>query len=81
MTRITKYERSNILHAIMKGLPNKNYVADIYALVQGTIVEFMPPEVRTMYDDPLLRPYLATCRLDVSSGNAYVPMYLSLIHI
>jgi len=75
MTRITKYERSNILHAIMKGLPNKNYVADIYALVQGTIVEFMPTEVRTMYDNPDLRPYLATCRLDVASGNAHVPMY------
>jgi hypothetical protein len=75
MTRITKYERSTILHSIMKGLPNKNYVADIHTLMQDTIVEFMPVEVRAMYYDPVLRSYLAKCRLDVSSGNAYVPMY------
>lgn len=75
MTRVTNDMRSSMLHNIMKGLPNKNYAADIHALVQGTIVEFMPPEVRVMYDNPDLRPYLTTFRLEVVSGNRHVPMY------
>jgi hypothetical protein len=67
--------RSSMLHNIMKGLPNRNYAADIHTMVQSTIVEFMLPEVRVMYDDPVLRPYLAMNRLEVVSGNRSVPMY------
>ena len=75
MTRVTNDMRSSMLHNIMKGLPNRNYAADIHTMVQSTIVEFMLPEVRVVYDDPLMRPYLATFRLDVVSGNRSVPMY------
>lgn len=75
MTRVTNDMRSSMLHNIMKGLPNRNYAADIHTMVQSTITEFMLPEVRVMYDDPVLRPYLAMNRLDVVSGNRSVPLY------
>jgi len=77
MTRLTTYMRGDIHDKIMKGLPNRNYIAEIHKVVQDTIVEFMPREVRVLYDNPALRDFLEENSLEIFRGNQSVPMYNS----
>lgn len=75
MTRLTNDLRTSLLYKIMKGLPNRDYIGEIHTLVQDTIAEFMPKEVKALYDKPDMRGYLKSVGIDVRKGNARVPMY------
>ena len=76
MTRLTNDLRTSLLYKIMKGLPNRDYIGEIHSLVQDTIAEFMPKEVKVLYDKPDMRGYLTAVGLDVRSGNRPVPMFM-----
>jgi len=76
MTRLTNDLRTSLLYKIMKGLPNRDYIGEIHSLVQDTIAEFMPKEVKVLYDKPDMRGYLTAVGLDVRSGNRSVSMYM-----
>lgn len=75
MTKVTQYLRGTMYHDIMKNLPSRNYVPEIHKLVQDTIVEFMAPEVRAVYDNPELRGYLRRGNIEVRSGSNCVNMW------
>jgi len=69
--------RDDIHAKIMKGLPNRNYVAEIHKIVQDTIVEFMPKEVRALHDNPELQGFLTENHLEVRRGNVSVPLWMT----
>jgi hypothetical protein len=69
--------RDDIHAKIMKGLPNRNYIAEIHKVVQDTIIEFMPKEVRALHDNPELAGFLTENSLEVRRGNVSVPMWMT----
>lgn len=69
MTRLTKDLRESIHRTIMTGLPKVNYMAQIKTLVQDTIIEFAPKQVRELYEDPNTRVYLDTNHIEVRDDN------------
>lgn len=75
MTKLTNWMREDILMSIMKNLPTKNYAPLIVETVQEVVVEFMPPEVRTLWDNPLLRRYLNPTSLNAKMGNRTMSFY------
>lgn len=77
MTLLTNDIRNSLLCEIMAGLPNTDYITQIHTVVQDTIAEFMPEEIRAVYDDPGLRPYLGHVNLYVRNGNYSLPMWKS----
>jgi hypothetical protein len=72
MTRLTNDLRDSILSNIMRGLPNVDYVAQIKALMQDTIIEFAPRQVQELYADEATRGYLNTSYAEVRDGNRRV---------
>lgn len=77
MTKITNDLRARLHREIMKDLPSRDFCKEVHALVQGIIVEHMPPKLRAVYDDPELRKHLHSVGLDVSTGNAHMRLYIS----
>jgi hypothetical protein len=61
--------------AIMKDLPSRDYKVEIHKLVQDTIAEQLPPEVKALYDNEDLRKYMGSNFIEVYKGNTSVGMY------
>lgn len=75
MTRVTHELRGSLRLKIMAGLPVIDYVSQIHALVQQTVIDVAPAEVKVMYADPERRRYLGAASLSVRLGNKGVPVY------
>lgn len=75
MTRVTKELRYSMERDIMKDLPSRDYKVEIHKLVQDTIAEQLPPEIKTLYADEKLRPYMVSSNIEVFEGNTGVGMY------
>jgi hypothetical protein len=69
MTRLTNDMRDSILTKIMHGLPNVDYVQQIKALVQDTIIEFAPKQVQELYTNADTRGYLNYNYAEIREGN------------
>jgi hypothetical protein len=76
MTRLNNEMRDHIRIKIMAGLPNVDYLAQIKALVQNTILEFAPKQAQELYADENTKPYLqktsVELRGDWGGSNKYV---------
>ena len=75
MTRVTKQLRYNMERDIMKDLPSRDYTVEIYKLVQDTIADQLPTEVKSLYDNEDLRKYIVSSNIEVFKGNTSVGMY------
>ena len=75
MTLVTKDLRYSMERAIMKDLPSRDYKVEIHKLVQDTIAEQLPPEVKALYDNEDLRKYMGSNFIEVYKGNTSVGMY------
>lgn len=69
MTRLTKDMRDSILHKIMANIPIVDYRKQIEELVQSTVLEFAPEQVKTLYEDENTRGYLSTGWVSISNGQ------------
>ena len=69
MTRLTKDMRDSILHKIMANIPTVDYRKQIEELVQSTVLEFAPEQVKTLYEDENTRGYLSTGWVSISNGQ------------
>jgi hypothetical protein len=56
---LNKNHKAKIVRDIMADIPMVDYTAKAHALLQDKAIEKMPPEVRAVYDNPDLRPWLA----------------------
>jgi hypothetical protein len=56
---LNKTHRAKIVRDIMADIPAVDYAAQAHALLQAKAIEKMPAEVRAVYDNPDLRPWLA----------------------
>lgn len=72
MTRLTTALRDDMFRRIMKGLPNRNYQAELHTLVQEAVVQFMDPKLRAVYEDAALRPLLREDYARVHHGSKYL---------
>lgn len=79
MTRLTNDMRDLMLHNIMKGLPAINYEAQLYELVQETIIEFSPKQVQELYADEKTRPYLSCDYFHLRDGNRSTMGYSRMV--
>jgi hypothetical protein len=75
MTKLTNDMRDGIYHRIIKDLPVRNFIAEIYSLVQEEIIKHAPNQVQELYADELTRKYLNTTRVEVRLGNRNVGRY------
>jgi len=75
MTKLTNDMRDGIYHKIIKNLPVRNFIAEIYSLVQEEIIKHAPNQVQELYADELTRKYLNTTRVEVRLGNRNVGRY------
>lgn len=75
MTRLTNDLRNDMFRRIMKGLPNRNYETEIHTVVQDTVVQFMDPRVRAVYEDETLRPLLHEVDVRISTGSKNLYLY------
>ena len=56
---LNKTHKAKIVRDIMTDIPAVDYAAQAHSLLQAKAIEKMPPEVRAVYDNPDLRPWLA----------------------
>jgi hypothetical protein len=56
---LNKTHKAKIVRDIMADIPMVDYTAKAHSLLQAKAIEKMPPEVRAVYDNPDLRPWLA----------------------
>jgi hypothetical protein len=56
---LNKTHKARIVRDIMADIPAVDYAAQAHALLQAKAIEKMPAEVRAVYDNPDLRPWLA----------------------
>jgi hypothetical protein len=68
MTRLTNDLRDDIQRKIMKGLPNVDYLAQLKALLQATVIEFAPKQVQELYADISTRGYLNVVNFEVRAN-------------
>lgn len=68
MTRLTNEMRDSIRIRIMTGLPNVDYLAQIKTLVQDTVMEFAPKQVRELYADGNTRGYLKMVTYEINAN-------------
>ena len=57
--QLNKTNKVEIVNKIMEDIPRVDYAAQAHALLQAKAIEKMPAEVRAVYDNPDLRPWLA----------------------
>ena len=69
MTRLTNDLRDSIHRKIMTGLPVVDYKALIRTLVQDTIMEFAPQQVRELYAEHANRAYLDRKHVEIRDDN------------
>ena len=69
MTRLTNDLRDSIHRKIMTGLPVVDYKALIRTLVQDTIMEFAPQQVRELYAERANRTYLDRKHVEIRDDN------------
>jgi hypothetical protein len=68
MTRLTNDMRDSIKNKIMQGLPNLNYVDQVKTLVQDTIIEFAPKQVKELYADENTRGHLKVVNFEIRAN-------------
>jgi hypothetical protein len=56
---LNKTHKAKIVRDIMADIPAVDYAAQAHSLLQAKAIEKMPAEVRAVYDNPDLRPWLA----------------------
>ena len=56
---LNKTHKARIVRDIMADIPVIDYAAQAHSLLQAKAVEKMPAEVRAIYDNPDMRPWLA----------------------
>jgi hypothetical protein len=57
--QLNETHKARIINKIMADIPRVDYAAQAHALLQAKAIEKMPAEVRAVYDNPDLRPWLA----------------------
>lgn len=55
---LNQTHKRNIVNAILADVPTTGYETLVVDYVQAEALKLMPPEIRAIYDDPSLRPFL-----------------------
>lgn len=61
--QLSKAAKDAMVRRIMADIPMVDYTAEAQSLLVSKARELMPPEIRAIYDNEELRPFLATARV------------------